>query len=188
TEIGAYLLEPARRAYPFRELTEERGLAAEVDDEAAADALLVKALADWQREEIRARGLTDLLNDVELPLVRVLRQMEKAGLKLDTDRLKLISSRVKDEADALECEIFDLVGEQFILGSPKQLEEILFGKLGLSRKRRGKTGYSTDARVLQAIRSEHEVIPRIERWRELTKLAQTYLDALPELIADDGRI
>ncbi|HUZ28389.1 MAG TPA: DNA polymerase I [Solirubrobacteraceae bacterium] len=188
TEIGAYLLEPARRAYPFRELTEERGLAADVDDEAGADVVLVNALSAWQREEIRGRGLTDLLEQVELPLVRVLRDMEKAGLKLDTERLRLISSDVKIEADTLEREIFDLTDEEFTLGSPKQLEEVLFGKLGLSRKRRGKTGYSTDARVLQAIRSEHEVIPKIERWRELTKLAQTYLDAFPEYIAADGRI
>ena len=188
TEIGAYLLEPARRAYPFRELCEERGLAASVDDEAAADALLLGALASWQREEIRGRGLTDLLNDVELPLVRILREMEQAGVKLDTERLAEISERVKAEADALELEIFALCGTEFTLGSPRQLEEVLFGKLGLSRKRRGKTGYSTDARVLQAIRDEHEVIPKIERWRELTKLAQTYLDALPELIAGDGRI
>jgi len=188
TEVAAYLLEPARRAYPFRELCEERGFAADVEDVAAADALLVHALAGWQREEIRGRGLTDLLTDVELPLVRILRGMEQAGCKLDTDRLHEISARVKAEADQLEREIYELVGEEFTLGSPKQLEEILFGKLGLSRKRRGKTGYSTDARVLQAIRDEHAVIPKIERWRELTKLAQTYLDALPELIAGDGRL
>ncbi len=188
TEIGAYLLEPARRGYPFRELCEERGLSAAVEDEAAADALLAHALSQWQREEIRGRGLTELMEKVELPLVRVLRQMEQAGLKLDTDRLAEISSRVKAEADGLEREIYELAGEEFTLGSPRQLEEILFGKLALSRKRRGKTGYSTDARVLQAIRHEHEIIPKIERWRELTKLAQTYLDALPALIAGDGRI
>jgi DNA polymerase-1 len=189
TEVAAYLLEPARRAYPFRELCEERGFATDVTDHpAAADAVLAGALAEWQRKEIRGRGLTDLLNDVELPLVRILRAMEKAGSKLDTDRLATISERVKEEADELEREIFELTGEEFTLGSPKQLEEILFGKLGLSRKRRGKTGYSTDARVLQAIRDEHPVIPKIERWRELTKLAQTYLDALPLLIADDDRI
>jgi DNA polymerase-1 len=149
---------------------------------------LVDALSDWQREEIRGRGLTDLMEQVELPLVRVLREMEQAGLKLDTQRLAAISGRVKAEADALEREIFDLCGEEFTLGSPRQLEEMLFGQLGLSRKRRGKTGYSTDARVLQAIRHEHPVVPKIERWRELTKLAQTYLDALPALIAPDGRI
>jgi DNA polymerase I len=188
TEIGAYLLEPARRAYPFRELTEERGLAADVDDEAGADALLLTALAEWQLEEIRGRGLTDLLKEVELPLVALLREMEKAGVKLETKRLAQISSRVKEEADALEREIFELCGTEFTLGSPKQLEEVLFGRLGLSRKRRGKTGYSTDARVLQAIRSEHPVVEKIERWRELTKLAQTYLDALPLLIDENGRI
>ncbi|HLJ03687.1 MAG TPA: DNA polymerase I [Solirubrobacteraceae bacterium] len=188
TEVAAYLLEPARRAYPFRELTEERGLATGVDDETAADAVLAKALADWQREEIRGRGLTELFQTVELPLVRVLRDMEKAGLKLDTALLHEISEKVKAEADALEREIFELCGEEFVLGSPKQLEEVLFGKLGLSRKRRGKTGYSTDARVLQAIRDEHPVIPKIERWRELNQLAKTYLDALPALIAHDGRI
>jgi DNA polymerase I len=188
TEIGAYLLEPARRAYPFRELTEERGLAAEVEDEAGADALLMTALTEWQREEIRGRGLTELMTEVELPLVRVLRDMEKAGVKLETTRLAQISSRVKSEADQLEREIFELCGTEFTLGSPKQLEEVLFGRLGLSRKRRGKTGYSTDARVLQAIRSEHPVIEKIERWRELTKLAQTYLDALPLLTDENGRI
>ncbi len=188
TEVAAYLLEPARRAYPFRELCEERGLATDVQDEAGHDARLVEALAAWQREEIRGRGLVDLLQDVELPLVRLLRAMELEGVKLDTERLAGISSRVKTEADALEREIFELAGEEFTLGSPRQLEEILFGKLGLSRKRRGKTGYSTDARVLQAIRDEHPIIPKIERWRELTKLAQTYLDALPLLVDSRGRL
>ena len=188
TEVAAYLLEPARRAYPFRELVEERGLATDIEDGAGSDARLVQALAEWQREQIRSRGLTQLLEEVELPIVRILREMEQVGVKLDTDRLAEISARVKAEADALELEIFELAGEEFTLGSPRQLEEILFGKLGLSRKRRGKTGYSTDARVLQAIRSEHEIIPRIERWRELTKLAQTYLDALPLLIDGDARL
>jgi DNA polymerase I len=188
TEVAAYLLEPAARAYPFRELCEDRGLAAQVEDETAADAVLCQALAVWQREEIRARGLTDLLNDVELPIVRILRDMEQVGVKLNTVQIKEISERVKAEADGLESEIFELAGEEFTLGSPKQLEEILFGKLGLSRGRRGKTGYSTDARVLQAIRAEHEIIPKIERWRELTKLAQTYLDALPLVVDADSRL
>jgi DNA polymerase-1 len=188
TEVAAYLLEPARRAYPFRELCEERGLGTDIADGAGSDARLAQALAAWQREEIRGRGLTDLLQTVELPIVRILREMEQIGVRLDTERLAEISTRVKAEADQLEREIYELAGTEFTLGSPKQLEEILFGKLGLSRKRRGKTGYSTDARVLQAIRGEHEIIPKVERWRELTKLAQTYLDALPLLIAGDGRL
>jgi DNA polymerase-1 len=75
TEIGAYLLEPARRAYPFRELTEERGFGAAVDDPTAADAVLLRQLADWQRAQLVDRGLTQLMNEVELPLVRILRDM-----------------------------------------------------------------------------------------------------------------
>ena len=188
TAVAAYLLEPAARSYALRELCEDRGLATDVPDGAAADARLVQALAAWQRDEIRGRGLTDLLMDVELPIVRILREMEQVGVKLDTARLHAISERVKTEADELERDIYELAGEEFTLGSPRQLEEVLFGKLGLSRKRRGKTGYSTDARVLQAIRSEHEIIPKIERWRELTKLAQTYLDALPLLVDPQSRL
>ncbi|HEX6652638.1 MAG TPA: DNA polymerase, partial [Thermoleophilaceae bacterium] len=88
----------------------------------------------------------------------------------------------------LERRVWDLAGEQFTIGSPQQLGHILFETLGLSKKRRGKTGFSTDARVLQAIRDEHEIIPAIEEWREVTKLKSTYLDAFPELIGDDGRL
>jgi DNA polymerase I len=120
--------------------------------------------------------------------VRVLRGMELAGLCLDRERLAAIRARVQDEVAALEREIWDLCGTEFMIGSPQQLAEVLFVRLELSRKRRGKTGYSTDARVLQAIRHEHPVIERIERWRELTKLESTYLAALPELVAADGRI
>ncbi len=188
TMVAAYLLDPARRGYPFAELCEERGLGTSVEDPAAGDALLVSALAAAQREQLAERGLEGLLHDVELPLVRVLRHMEQAGLRLDLDRLGAITERVREEAAALEREIFALAGEEFTIGSPQQLGEVLFVKLGLSRKRRGKTGFSTDARVLQAIRDEHEIIPKIERFRELTKLAQTYLEAFPLLIADDGRL
>ncbi len=189
TMIAAYLLDPARRGYPLAELAEERGLAAETGDPAADDAVLVYALAAAQRPQLRERGLEDLLTGIELPLVRVLRAMEVAGLKLDTERLAEISTRVKADADALEREIWDLAGEEFTIGSPQQLAEVLFVKLELSRKRRGKTGFSTDARVLQAIRGEHEIVEKVERWRELTKLASTYLDALPEWIDPaDGRI
>ena len=188
TLVAAYLLDPAARAYPLEELVADRGLDAAVEDPAARAAVLTGALARWQREQVRERGHEQLLDDVELPLVRVLRHMEQAGLKLDTQTLAEVSERVKSEAAQLEREIFALAGEEFTIGSPQQLAEVLFVKLGLSRRRRGKTGFSTDARVLQAIRSEHEIIPRIERFRELTKLAQTYLDAFPELLAEDGRL
>jgi DNA polymerase-1 len=188
TLVAAYLLDPAARAYPLSELCQDRGLGAEVDDPVACDAVLVGALAAWQRDQLAERGEEALLREVELPLVRVLRAIERAGVRLDTEALAQISDRVKADAAALEREIFELAGEEFTIGSPQQLAEILFERLGLSRKRRGKTGFSTDARVLQAIRAEHPIVPKIERYRELTKLAQTYLDALPDLLADDGRL
>ena len=188
TEIAAFLLDPARRGFPLDELAEERGLAVQADDVQVQRAGLVHELAARQREQIHERGLEPLLREIELPLVRVLRETEKAGVKLDARRLEESASRIRADAAQLEREIWELAGEEFMIGSPQQLAEVLFVKLGLSRKRRGKTGFSTDARVLQAIRGEHEIIPKIERFRELTKLVQTYLDALPAYIADDGRI
>jgi DNA polymerase-1 len=188
TLLGAYLLEPARRGYPFDELCEERGLASDLEDPLAADAVLLVALAAWQRAQIVERGLEGVMGDIELPLVPVLREMELLGVRLNLERLAEITGRVREELAGLEREIFVLAEEEFTIGSPQQLGQILFEKLGLSRKRRGKTGYSTDARVLQAIRAEHEIVPKIERWRELSTLAKTYLDVLPEVVDASSRI
>ncbi len=217
TLLGAYLLEPARRGYPFAELCEERGLAAEVLAEtgmlvdagmraqrvspesvagrclpasvdAAGEALLVGALAAWQREQIAERGLEGLMRDIELPLVGVLRAVELIGVRLNVPRLQEVAARVREEIAELEQEIFVLADEEFLIASPQQLGEILFEKLGLSRKRRGKIGYSTDARVLQAIRSEHVIVPKIERWRELSTLIKTYFDVLPAQTDERSRI
>ena len=185
TLLGAYILEPARRGYPLRELLEERGLATGLEDEVAAEALLVRELAVWQREQIAERELTVVMGEIELPLVPVLRSMELAGVRLNTDRMREITTRVRDEVHDLELEIWRLAGTEFVIGSPQQLGEVLFNKLELSKKRRGKTGFSTDARVLQAIRGEHEIIPLIERWRELNQLDKTYFSVLPQLAAAD---
>jgi DNA polymerase-1 len=188
TLLGAYLLEPARRGYPFAELCEERGMVSDEKDPVAAEAILLGALATWQREQIAERGLEPLMREIELPLVAVLRDIELLGVRLNVERLGEITERVRAEIDGLERDIFKLADEEFLISSPQQLGEILFEKLGLSRKRRGKTGFSTDARVLQAIRSEHEIVPKIERWRELSTLIKTYLDVLPQLVDERSRI
>jgi DNA polymerase-1 len=187
TMIAAYLLEPARRGYPLEELCEERGIASTLSG-VAAQAAMLGPLAGWQRGEIEARGLSTVMNEIEMPLISVLREMERAGVRLDVPRLEEVASRVRAEIGELERYVFQLAGEEFLIGSPQQLGEILFVKLGLSRKRRGKTGFSTDARVLQAIREEHEIVPRIERWRELSTLIKTYLDVLPQLVDAESRI
>jgi DNA polymerase I len=188
TVLAAYLLEPARRGFPFREICEERGLASDLDDGAGTDAVVLQALAAWQREQLAARDLQRLMDEIELPLVGILREMERAGVRLNAERLAGITERVRAEIRTLEAEVWELAGTEFVLGSPQQLGEILFEKLGLSRKRRGKTGFSTDARVLQAIRDEHPIVPRIERWRELNQLDKTYFSVLPQLCDAQGRI
>jgi DNA polymerase-1 len=154
----------------------------------ARDALLVRALAGWQREQLADRGLQALMDEVELPLVAVLRDMERAGVRLNVARLQAITERVRAEVRELEREVWELAGTEFVLGSPQQLGEVLFTKLGLSRKRRGKTGFSTDARVLQAIRDEHPIVPKVERWRELNQLDKTYFSVLPQLVDAESRI
>jgi len=186
TMLAAYLLDPARRGYPLAELCEDRGLSAPPG--AVGDATLVRALTELQRPELSERRLDRLLADVELPLVDVLREMEVAGLRLDVARLSEVGARVAAEISELERSIYRAAGEEFVIGSPQQLGAILFERLGLSRKRRGKTGFSTDARVLAAIRSEHEIVPLIERWRELSTLLKTYLEPLPGQVDGESRL
>jgi DNA polymerase I len=211
TMIAAYLLEPQRRTYDLVELAADAGIglaegaAAEKageDDgqlalgedlepglEPAEEARLVAALAATQAQRIEELGLEQLLRGVELPLVGVLAAMEREGLKLDAERLAEVGAGFGERIATLEKEIFELAEEEFTIGSPQQVGRILFEKLGLTRKRRGKTGFSTDARVLAQIRDEHPIIEKIESWRELTKLKNTYLDSLPELIdPETGRV
>ena len=118
----------------------------------------------------------------------VLAAMEDAGVRVDPYLLAEIAARVADEVAELEQQAYELAGGPFTIGSPKQLGEVLFERLGLPADRKGKTGYSTDQRVLAKIRDLHPIVAVVERWRELTKLHSTYLVALPAAIAADGRI
>jgi DNA polymerase-1 len=210
TMVAAYLLEPQRRAYELTELAADAGIglaagAAAAPDEdngqlalgeeveagldPAEEARLVAALAEAQRPRIEQLGLEQLLREVELPLVHVLAAMEREGLKLDAGRLAEVGAGFGERIATLEKEIFELAGEKFTIGSPQQVGRILFEKLELTPKRRGKTGFSTDARVLAQIRDEHAIVEKIESWRELTKLKNTYLDSLPDLIdPETGRV
>jgi DNA polymerase-1 len=114
--------------------------------------------------------------------------MEDAGVRIDTYRMGEITARLADRVEELESKAYELAGEEFMLGSTQQVARILFEKLGLTPGRKGKTGYSTDTRVLRTIRGQHEIVPVLEEWRELTKLVNTYLGPLPTLIGEDGRL
>ena len=207
TMIGAYLVDPARRTYVLEELAADAGIAVHAATDApeddgqlalgdeppvadpAATARLAWELAERQRGQLSEFGLERVMREVELPLIEILVAMEREGLGLDTERLAAIGEGMEERIAELEAEIYEAAGREFTIGSPQQLAEVLFVELGLTRKRRGKTGFSTDARVLGQIRDEHPIIPAVEQWRELTKLKNTYLDALPGLIdSETGRI
>ncbi len=196
TAVAAYLLAPERPE-------KERGLfaLAGADDSAvlvegpaaeaaaATRAALTWRVAETQRPRLVELGLERLFREVELPLVRVLAQMEAAGVKMDPYRLGEITARVRDRVDELHDEIVRLAGTEFTLASPQQLADVLFKRLGLEPTKRGKTGYSTDAGVLKGLREQHPIVPAVEEWRELTKLLNTYLEPLPEHIdARTGRV
>jgi DNA polymerase I len=196
TLLLAYLIDPGRSSYLLDDLAAEHGL--ELLPEPVADeetAALVRQAAATQRlaAELRGRvegwGMERLYRDVELPLTAVLAAMEDVGVRIDTYRMGEITARLADRLEELEARAHELAGQEFMLGSTQQVARILFDELGLTAGRKGKTGYSTDARVLRTIRHEHEIVPVIDEWREYSKLLNTYLGPLPGLISPaDGRL
>ncbi len=196
TMIAAYLIEPGRSAYLLDDLAAEYGV--EIDPEPPAEettATLVRhaeaarRLSVPMRERLAERGSLDLYERIELPLTAVLAAMEDAGVKIDTYRMGEITARLRDRVEELEARATDLAGEEFMLGSTQQVARILFEQLGLEPGRKGKTGYSTDSRVLRGLRDQHALVPVIEEWREYSKLLNTYLLPLPSLISEsDGRL
>ena len=192
TMIASYLVNPARRhdlesaVYDHLQTHGKPELAlgeAEAPGAAATAARQVAALRAQLQQELDQRELTGLFHDLEMPLVPVLAEMERTGVAVDASALEALSSRLGERAKELESEIYRLAGEEFTIGSPKQLRRILFEKLGLppDKSRRTKTGYSTDADVLAGL-GEHEIVASILEYREVTKLKSTYVDALPRLI------
>ena len=195
TMILAYLIEPGRAEYALDDLAAEYGVellpVPEAEEETAAlvrHAAATLRLREPMLERVRERGAESLYRQIELPLTEVLAAMESAGVKVDTYRMGEITARLADRVEELEAKAYELAGEEFMLGSTQQVARILFETLGLTPGRKGKTGYSTDTRVLRSIRGEHELVGVIEEWREYSKLVNTYLGPLPTLIGQDGRL
>ena len=144
---------------------------------------------DWEALKADA-DLWNLYNEVELPLVPVLREMEAAGVRIDVPKLKQAETALTEELNALEQRIYALAGEPFNINSPRQVGELLFDKLQLdSKAKKSKTGqYSTSEEVLVALKEKHEIVGLILDYRELKKLISTYISTLPSYIAEDGKI
>ncbi len=153
-------------------------------EETAAGVALLPDLAAELERRLAASGLTTLFRDMEMPLVGVLAAMERRGVRLDVAALAAMGEELQQRLDVLMAEIYALAGGEFNINSPPQLREVLFERLGLSKKgvRRGKTGYSTDVDVLTRLAAEHAVPAKILEYRGLSKLKSTYVDALPAAV------
>src|SRR5262245_6120467 len=172
TLLAAYLIEPGRASYELDDLALEYGVDVRPEPEADEEttALLRRAalplrLVSPMRARLLERGNLELYETIELPLTQVLADMEDAGVRIDTYRMGEITARLADRVEELESRAHELAGEEFMLGSTQQVAKILFEKLQLTPGRKGKTGYSTDTRVLRSIRGEHEIVGVIEEWR-----------------------
>jgi DNA polymerase-1 len=208
TAVAAYLVDPADSLYLLEDLCaryagievrppdappagqldlDGTGTADGQEDtgrRAAAIVQLVEPLA----AALDARGLRNLYDEIERPLVRVLARMESIGVRVDTEYLRGLVKSLTDEARQLDTEIQDLAGHPFTVNSTKQLRTVLFDELGLAPQKKTKTGYSTDAQSLEKLKGQHEIIDKLLRYREVEKLRSTYGESLLQEVADDGRI
>lgn len=213
THIASYLLDPGApgyaleeiaRKYTGRELKAVDGVQREDTGQGALDlggeeqieaedaclrALAIAEIGMKVEEELERLGMKELYETIEHPLVPVLAEMEKVGVGIDLDYLGDMATQLDKRLGVLETECYDLAGERINLGSPTQLRVLLYEKLGLKTTRRTKTGLSTDARALQQLVGQHEFVPKLLEYRELSKLKNTYIDALPPLVdPNDGRV
>ncbi|HET6465921.1 MAG TPA: DNA polymerase I [Nitrospiria bacterium] len=202
TMIESYLLNPNRRDHSLETVAMDRlgfrlpelpsPLTPEIPVELmAADAggraSAVLKLDSFLQPLLHEQGLDRLFDEIEMPLVPVLAEMEEAGIKLDVDQLSAFSKELETQLSGMVKRIQTLAGTEFNLNSPKQLAEILFDRLGLKPIKKTKTGYSTNEEVLQQLALQHELPAEILNYRQLTKLKSTYIDALPRLVHPETR-
>ena len=191
TEVAAYLINSARSSYDLLTLIneylgEDINLTGEELDSKLTSKL--KDIYELLKSKIEEQGMHELYYNVEHPLINVLSSMEALGFKIDTEVLNKLEVKFKEEIKRTEKEIFDLAEEEFNINSPKQLGKILFEKLDLPVIKKTKTGYSTNAEVLEKLQDKHEIIPKITYYRQITKLNSTYVEGLKSVIDTDGKI
>ena len=188
TMLAGYLLNPLGSDYSLDRLAREYGVS--YAETAAPDARLAgfAALADQLAAAIEEQGQTELLTAIEIPLSFVLADMERIGVEVDREGLAAFGDDLGKKIAALQQGIYDAIGYPFNLNSPKQLGQALFEDLGLPAKKKTKSGYSTNAEVLESLRDAHPAVAMLLDYRMLSKLKSTYCDGLLDKIAADGRI
>jgi len=190
-KIAAYLIDSSSGEYGLDTLIHEYlglDLKEKGDELKVRQVSLFEQLHEKMESKIKELDMNELLYDVEQPLTEVLASMESEGFKVDGSKLSELGVKFKGEIDRVQEEIFQMSGEEFNISSPKQLGKILFEKLDLPVIKRTKTGYSTNAEVLEELNDKHPIIEKITYYRQLTKLFSTYVEGLKAVIDTDGKI
>ena len=187
-KLAAYLLNPAASKYELSALAAEYGVEPAFTCPDAPDAGLLTGLLPLLDQKLTELGMDKLLREIELPLARVLADMERIGVLVDRDGIAAFGDELRGQLNACLGRIYEQVGYSFNLNSPKQLGEALFDKLGLPHRKKTKSGYSTDAATLESLRSYSPVIDDILEYRSCQKLLSTYADGLLKVIGPDGRV
>ncbi len=195
TQLAAYILNPSASDYETGRLLDEYKITVKYyedsllySSELASNTAFLPALCDVLKEKLAEFSQLDLLKNIEIPLANVLANMESVGFKVDKGEIENYGQMLGGKISALQEEIYDCVGDRFNINSPKQLGAALFEKLGLPGAKKTKSGYSTSADVLEAIRDVHPAIDMILEYRTLSKLKSTYCDSLAKVADENGRI
>ena len=189
--LAAYLLNPSAKEYDMHRLLQEYSPvtnAAEAEEELLSDCANLHALCDKLTVRLEQNEQLPLLETIEIPLAEVLASMEQIGVLVDKAGIEQFNEMLTGKIAELQSRIYELAGEEFNINSPKQLGEILFVKLQIPSKKKTKTGFSTNAEVLEGLADEYEIVRCILDYRTLAKLKSTYCEGLLKVIADDGRI
>jgi DNA polymerase-1 len=208
-QLAAYLLDPTEASQTLSGINEKQGLSVLPSDESvygkgakfkvpdaetlyrhlALKAEAIRQLVPLLTEELSRTGMSKLYFDIEQPLSRILAGMEHLGIKVEKEELEALGRDLERQLTTIISSVYKHAGTEFNIGSPKQLGEILFEKLGLPAKKKTKTGYSTDAEVLEELAPYHEIIPLILHYRQLSKLQSTYVEGLlKEVRKDTGKV
>ncbi len=186
TTLAAYLADPDSNDYSLSRLCTQYGVPE--GNSIQEKSITVAALNDILNRKIGETGSAAVLTDIEIPLATVLVAMEREGVSIDVDGIKAFGEEVSTKADRISSEIYEYAGHEFNIGSPKQLGSVLFEKLALPSAKKTKTGYSTNADVLESLMDKHPIVPLITEYRALTKLQNTYVTGLLKVVGEDGRV
>ena len=188
TVICAYLLDPSVPEYTIRKLCAGESLPYPESLGEFAEIAALPALSERLEQQVTEQGMEALLREIELPLVEVLADMEHTGVRVNKEGVEQFGDRLETEIADLQARIYAQAGREFNILSPKQLGVILFEELHLPAGKKTKTGWSTNAEVLEGLRDQHPIVEMVLQYRQLTKLSSTYVEGLLKTVAPDGRI